>query len=166
MNFLRTARFFYLKILRIRANPHAIALGAAIGVFVGMTPTIPLHTVIIFILCLLARASFLSGLITSWLVCNPLTSLPIYFMALHIGNLTTPYHVDWQRIKSTADFVFSQASLTARISTVGELGVETAVVMLTGGILLALPLGLASYYLFYHLILRYQHRRYDKHLLH
>ncbi len=165
MNIARTARFYYLRILRIRGNPHAIALGAAIGVFVGMTPTIPLHTVIIFVLCLLARASFLSGLITSWLVGNPLTSLPLYFLALRLGNLVTPYQVDWAKIKSVTDIVFSESSFAVMLATLGELGLETLIVMLTGGILLALPFGLASYYLFYQLILRYQRKRYNKHLL-
>ncbi len=166
MNLVRTTRFFYLKILRIRGNPHAIALGAAIGIFVGMTPTIPLHTAIIFILCLLARASFLSGLLTSWLVSNPFTALPLYFLALRIGNMVTPYEVDWQRIKSAATVVFSDASLATRFSILSEMSTEAAAVMLSGGILLALPFGVSSYYLFYHLVLRYQRRRYDKHLLH
>jgi uncharacterized protein len=162
----RTARYYYLKILRIRGNPHAIALGAAIGIFVGMTPTVPLHTVIIFVLCLLARASFLSGLITSWLVGNPLTSLPLYFLALTIGNLVTPYQVDWAQIKSVTDTIFSESSVSLILATLGELGLETLIVMLAGGFLLALPFGLASYYLFYQLILRYQRQRYSKHLLH
>jgi len=41
----RKLRYFYLRFLRLKGAPHYIARGMAIGIFIGMTPTIPFHTV-------------------------------------------------------------------------------------------------------------------------
>jgi len=40
------------KIKQLQGDPHHVALGMAIGVFVGVTPTIPFHTVIAVALAL------------------------------------------------------------------------------------------------------------------
>ncbi len=149
----------------MRGTPHSLALGAAIGVFVGITPTIPLHTITVLLLTLAFRSSFLAGLITSLLVCNPLTYVPQYYLALKIGNLVTPYELNWARIKEVLDVVLSDASFQDRLKPILSLGYETVFVMLAGGFLLALPLALASYYLIYNLIVTYRRKRREKQIL-
>lgn len=166
MNIYRTGRYFYLRFLRIRGTPHSIALGAAIGVFIGITPTVPFHSMIIFVLAILTRSSFISGLITSWLVSNPLTCLPLYYLAITFGNLVTPYHLDWERVKSIGDLFLSGATPSARLELLGTLGGEALSVMLIGGFLLALPWGVGSYFLFHRLIVKYRRKRHLKQVLH
>lgn len=165
MNIGRTGKYYYLKLLRMRGTPHSLALGAAIGVFVGITPTIPLHTIAVLLLTILSRSSFLAGLITSLLVCNPLTYVPQYYLALKIGNLVTPYELNWARIKEVLEVVLSDASFKERLQPVISLGYEAIFVMLAGGFLLALPLALGSYYLIYNLIVTYRRKRREKQIL-
>ena len=45
------------RILNTKGSPHRIALGAAIGTFVAMTPTLGLQTILSTILALVLRAN-------------------------------------------------------------------------------------------------------------
>lgn len=165
MNVRRTSRYYFLRLLRLKGSPHSIALGAAIGVFVGMTPTIPLHTIIILILTLLTRTSFIAGLTTSLLVSNPLTYVPQYYLALVLGNLITPFQLDWERVKEVLELILADASFEARVSPLLSIGYEAVVVMLAGGFAMALPLGVMSYYLCHYLVATYRRKRRHKQIL-
>ncbi len=165
MNINRIGKYYYLKFLRLKGSPHALSLGAAIGVFIGITPTIPLHTIIIFALTVITRSSFIAGLLTSWLVCNPLTYIPQYYFSLKIGNMVTPYLLDWNKIKRVLDVLLSDASFTLRLHSLMTLGYESIIVMLVGGILLALPFSIASYYLSYLTIIKFRNKNREKHVL-
>jgi uncharacterized protein (DUF2062 family) len=165
MNIGRTGRYYYLRILRLKGSPHSLSLGSAIGVFIGITPTIPLHTVIILLLCVLSRSSFMAGLIMSWIVCNPLTYVPIYYLSLKIGNVVTPYELNWVKVQAVLDALLSDVSLGAKFQAMMNLGYEAIIVMLIGGTLLALPFGIASYYLTYYSIVKYRRKRREKQVL-
>lgn len=165
MNLTRTGKYYFLKLLRLRGTPHSIALGAAIGIFIGITPTIPFHTIAILALTLLTRTSFLAGFIASVLVCNPLTYVPQYFLSLLIGNILTPYHLSWERIKLVLDILLSDATIQERINALVSLGYEAAMVMMIGGTVLALPFAVASYYIFHYLVVSFRKKRRSKHVL-
>ncbi len=89
MKINRLSKFYYLKMLRLQGEPKALALGTAIGVFVGLTPTIPFHTVTIISIAMATRTSAIAGVISSWIVCNPLTYIPIYYFSMRVGNWLT-----------------------------------------------------------------------------
>lgn len=165
MNISRTGKYYFLKLLRLRGTPHSIAMGAAIGVFIGLTPTIPLHTILILAFTLVSRTSFIAGLITSLLVCNPLTYIPQYYLALLIGNVVTPFTLNWEKVKSVLDVVLSDGSMETRIQPLLSLGFEAIVVMLAGGLILALPIAVASYYLCHFLIVTFRRKRRQKQIL-
>jgi len=77
---------FFRQLKELRGKPHEIALGMAIGVFIGITPTLPLHTILAVSLALLARGSKLAAALGVW-VSNPL-SIPIfYYGSYRIGRL-------------------------------------------------------------------------------
>ncbi|MCX5874811.1 MAG: DUF2062 domain-containing protein, partial [Deltaproteobacteria bacterium] len=71
----RAAKYYYLKFLRLQGDPHSLALGVAIGLFVGITPTIPLHSALIIILAWPLRGNILAALIAATAISNPLTWL-------------------------------------------------------------------------------------------
>ena len=76
----RTIKYYALKFKRLRGDPHSLALGTAIGIFIGISPTIPLHTVAIIGAALLLRASTIAALISASVVSNPLTMVPQYYL--------------------------------------------------------------------------------------
>jgi len=147
MKITRLSKYFYLRFIRLKGEPRALAMGTAIGVLVGITPTIPFHTVIILGITVSTRTSAIAGIIASWVVCNPLTYIPIYYFSMVIGNMVTPYELSWQRIKHLLDSITSHQNIFDSLRAITGLGLETIVVMLFGGVVLAIPFAIASYYL-------------------
>ena len=143
----RTARYYFLRLKRLRGNPGALARGAALGVFIGITPTIPLHTVSIIALSFPLRASKISGLLASVLVSNPLTIPPAYYFSWLIGDRLLPGVLTWEKFDSLMESISSGAGFMVTIDQIGSLGLDTLSVLLLGGCLLALPFTVASYFL-------------------
>ena len=165
MNIARTGKYYFLKLLRLRGTPHSIAMGAAIGVFIGLTPTIPFHTITILAIAVVTRTSVIAALITSVIVCNPLTYIPIYYLSLVLGNLVTPFTLNWDKLKGVLDVVLSDGSLETRIKPLLSLGYEATVVMMVGGTVLALPFAIFTYYAFLFLVVSYRRKRRQKQVL-
>ncbi len=66
-------------------NCQSVAIGTAIGLFVGMIPLIPCQTIIAIILCLILRGNFAIAFAVSW-ISNPITILPLAYLTYLIGN--------------------------------------------------------------------------------
>ncbi|MHC4544877.1 MAG: DUF2062 domain-containing protein [Planctomycetota bacterium] len=80
-----TARFIKCRILHVNDSPNRIAKGVAIGLFVGWTPLIGLHTLIVLPLAVLMRANKPVALACVW-VTNIFTAMPIYYFNYLIGR--------------------------------------------------------------------------------
>ena len=90
----KTRKFLVYRLLHINDTPHRIALGAAIGVFVGWTPTIGFHMALTVLLAYLLRANKLVGLAFAWLS-NPLTLIPVYGPSFILGNWLLGREFHW-----------------------------------------------------------------------
>ena len=165
MKISRLCKYYYLKFIRLKGDPRSLAIGAAIGVFVGLTPTLPLHTVVILALTLATRTSLIAALTASWLVCNPLTYVPIYYFSLVIGNAVTPYNLSWGKIKDVLDLLLTHPGIMPSIKAVTNLGLEAITVMVAGGIILAIPFTIISYYSSFSLFRKIRMKRQEKHIL-
>ncbi|HQN24832.1 MAG: DUF2062 domain-containing protein [Syntrophales bacterium] len=71
---------WYRRCLSLKGEPRALALGFALGIFIGVTPTIPFHTAIIIGLGILFRQNITAAYLASWLISNPLT-IPFFYIA-------------------------------------------------------------------------------------
>ena len=80
-------RAFYEKFISLKGEPATIAAGLAIGVFVGVTPTIPFHTAIIILLGLLFRQNITAAYLGSWLISNPVTIPLLYLSQYELGRI-------------------------------------------------------------------------------
>ncbi len=162
----RIWRYYLLRFKRLRGNPHTLALGTAIGVFIGLTPTMPFHTVLILALCLLTGGSFLAGVIISWIVCNPLTYIPIYYFCVKVGNTFTPYDLNWGRMSHIIDLLISHHdSFAESYHIILQIGTEALAVMIVGGIILATPFAILSYYLSLYFFRKIALKRQQKRIL-
>ncbi|MFC1676730.1 DUF2062 domain-containing protein [Planctomycetota bacterium] len=79
-------RFVKYHILHIDDSAHRIAMGVAIGLFVGWTPLIGLHTLIVLPLALLVRANKFVAIAFVW-VTNVFTAVPIYYFNYLVGRI-------------------------------------------------------------------------------
>jgi len=78
------ARAWFIHLLHLDDSAHTIALGAAIGVFISMTPTIGFQMLLIYFVASVFRANRVAGVPMAW-VTNPATILPIYSFNLLVG---------------------------------------------------------------------------------
>ncbi|MEN8134209.1 MAG: DUF2062 domain-containing protein [Thermodesulfobacteriota bacterium] len=143
----RTARFYFLKFKRLRGDPASLARGVALGFFVGITPTIPLHTISIIVLSFPCRASKISALLASVVISNPLTIFPTYYFSWLIGDRFLPGILTWEKIDSLMVLINEGAGFTAIITELSKLGVNALTVLLIGGCVLATPFAIAGYFL-------------------
>ena len=161
----RTFRYYYLKFVRLNGEPSELARGVGLGLFIGITPTIPLHTVLILFVTLVSRSSKIAGLLASVAISNPLTIPPTYYFSWKVGAWFTGTHISWVNIKSVMELVLSDAGFMERMTAIAHLGREALVTLLLGGFLLALPVGIAGYFLSYRFFDAIQRKKRQKHIL-
>lgn len=160
----RTVKYYALKFKRLRGDPHSLALGTAIGIFIGISPTVPLHTVTIIGAALLMRASTIAALISATVVSNPLTMVPQYYLCWLIGDLLLPGRLTWDRILVVLE-TLKHSTFMDSLRSINQQGWDAILVLLTGGVVLGLPLAVASYFLSLRFFVTVQRKRQRKHLL-
>jgi len=84
----RRFRLFYLRIMRLRGQPEEVAGGMAIGVGIGLTPTVPLHLVLAVLIAFLTGKSKLAAALGSQ-VGNPFFLPFIYILDYKVGQTLT-----------------------------------------------------------------------------
>jgi uncharacterized protein len=131
----RRFRIFYERFISLKGEPAQIAAGLAIGVFVGVTPTIPFHTAIIVLVGLLFRQNITAGYLGSWMISNPLTIPLLYISQYELGRLL----LGMERCR----FELADYSLGA----IAALGWEIILPLQTGGILMAPVFALPVYFI-------------------
>ncbi|MBU0485032.1 MAG: DUF2062 domain-containing protein [Proteobacteria bacterium] len=145
--FNRIFRYYHLKLKRLKGDPENLARGVAIGTFIGITPTIPLHTILIIFICIFMKGSKVAGLLSSWLVSNPLTFFLQYYLSWKIGNWLTSRDLSWEKISQVLEIISSDAGFNATLNVLGRLGADALIVLVLGGCVLAIPISLISYFL-------------------
>lgn len=136
----------YERFIMIRGEPREVALGFALGIFVGMTPTVGVQTPIAIFIAALFKWSKLSAAIGVW-ISNPLTVPLIYGVTYITGakllSLDPVFDMPLSPTWSTLKVMLQKAP-----QAIGA--------MMVGGALLGIPLAIASYYLSYAAVDKYQ----------
>ena len=138
----------YERFLKIRGEPRDIALGFALGLFVGLSPTMGLQTPVAIFFAALLKWNKISAALGVWIT-NPLTA-PIvygitYFSGAKVLGLTRAY-MPAENIGSTSLF---KMLLKAP---------EIFWALIIGGLMIGIPLAVAGYYLSYSAVMRYQEK--------
>ncbi|MDY6791508.1 MAG: DUF2062 domain-containing protein [Thermodesulfobacteriota bacterium] len=136
----------YRRFLKIRGHPNEIALGLALGLFVGMTPSMGFHTAIAVFLAALFKWNKISAAVGVW-VTNPLTAPIIYGVNYFIGA---------KLIGLPKAYLLSEAHGFTRIYKIMLKAPEIFWALIIGGIVLGLPLAVAGYYFSYSVVQKYQ----------
>lgn len=126
-------REFKERAKKLQGNPHYIAMGMAIGVFIGITPTMPFHTIIAVFLAFLFRGSKAAAALGVWF-CNPLTA-PFFYLG--------SYKVGMFILGNPAPFNTKYESILELL----KLGADVTMAMIAGGAILGILPGIATYVL-------------------
>ncbi len=158
---LRAFRYYTLRLWRIRGNPFVLSRGVSIGVFIGLTPTIPFHTILILFFCALFRGNVVTALIANWLVSNPFTIPGQYYAAWKLGVMMTGTSISWAEVRELIELLRHEGVLEAARTTL-SISPKILLCLLTGGVILALPFALASYFGCLYFYIQRQKRKYEK----
>ena len=121
------------KCKRLEGDPHHIGLGMGIGIFVSFTPTLPFQTIIAVTIAILLNGNKIAAAIGVWFS-NPLT-IPFFYLGTYklgimlFGN-SKPFDTKYASIKDLL-----------------ELGWDTTIAMMAGGIFLAIPFSITAYFI-------------------
>ncbi|MEZ6124395.1 MAG: DUF2062 domain-containing protein [Planctomycetaceae bacterium] len=132
------------SVLALDDSAHAIALGVSVGIFIGLTPTVGVQTVLVLALVFLTR-KFLyfnaTAAMAATYISNPFTMWPLYYFWYRLGTWFYP-----------TDFTFDQCWAALQFHGLADwwnsmwtLGVQVGGPMFLGALLTA-PFGVLIAY--------------------
>ena len=146
---------------KAQGSPVSIARGGALGIWVGLTPTVGAQMLIVTALAVPMRANLPVSLAMVW-ISNPLTVVPLYFAFYLLGALLLGQgHSGWDEFRDllVARLDAFASGETGLIDTMLGLGHEIFWPMVVGSIVLASLVAVPTYYLLYSAARRAQARR-------
>jgi uncharacterized protein (DUF2062 family) len=101
--------------LKINDSSHSIALGIALGLFIGMTPTVGFQMLIAGIVATLFNANRIAAIAMVYIT-NPFSIIPIYSFNYYIGKIVlglnkTPYYKIFIKDFAQAQGVIEKAEI-------------------------------------------------------
>lgn len=145
VSFKRAIRYNYLRVMRLKVSTHSVALGMAVGVFSGCLPILPFQTVVAVALAFVVRCSKVAAAAGTW-ISNPLNWVPFYTACFIIGNWLIPL-----------DVTFDPQHM--ELKDLLEQGWGIVVVMMAGGLVMAVPCSVISYFVTFRAVNRFRQRR-------
>lgn len=161
-NVAKVARYYWRRLLRVRATPHEIALGCALGVFAACTPFLGVQMIIAGALALMLRVSVPAALVGTC-VGNPV-SWPAIWSASYIAGA---WMMGQDPAAAANQLAQSATVLSTTLSGPNQPSLDAAVVnlspflqpLLLGGLLIGLLAASASYYPTLRAVRLFQRRR-------
>lgn len=136
----------YERFVKIRGNPREIALGFALGLFVGMTPFMGFHMAIAVFFAALFKWSKIAAAAGGW-ISNPVTAPFVYAGTYYVGNKVLNIQ--------NACCIPKELNLDVIVQLLKS-APEIFWILTVGGIVVGIPVAVAGYYLALSAILRYR----------
>jgi len=131
MEIRRQLKLYYLKIVRLRETPEEISRGMALGLFIGMTPTMGFQMPIALAASTIFKENKIASVLGVWIT-NPLTAPAIYFFNYKIGALV---------MGKDAAFPASTG-----LETLVSMGADIVLPLWLGGFIVGTIVGVAGYF--------------------
>lgn len=84
-NLPRPLRYLYLRFIRMRGSAEEVSRGMALGIFIGMTPTMGVQMPIALFFAMLFKENKIAAILGVW-ISNPVTVIPIYTFNFQVGK--------------------------------------------------------------------------------
>lgn len=137
-------RTLLLHVLMLDDSAHSVALGTAIGIAVGMTPTVGIQMVLVIMISFLVSPLFHFNRIAALIgvyISNPVTTLPIYWFNYKVGTLFVGGNV------SREEFVrmLHYNGFAEWWNTMQSLFVDVGAPLIVGSLVVAAVCGVVTY---------------------
>lgn len=149
-------RRFWRAMVVVQDTPHRIALGAAIGLFVGWLPIMGIQMIVAFAAAWILRANLIATVPPVW-ISNVLTVVPMYFGAYWVGALFIGGDYSFADFSGKMSEVMAMPFLDAVWRFFVVLG-DYMVPMMLGGTLIGLACAIPLYAVIRRATIRYQAR--------
>jgi len=137
---------FYNRFLSLSGRPEEIARAMALGVFIGVTPTIPFHTALVMVSCLIFRQNITAGMLGATIISNPLT-IPFFYLAEYeLGILVLGLDPN--------PFALTDYDVRAIL----EIGLHILYPLMVGGFILACLITVPSYFISRYAVINLRNR--------
>ena len=147
LNYERQLKYYYLRFLRLRGEPHELALGMAIGVFSGMMPIIPFQVALAVALALLFKASKITAALGTW-ISNPLNFYFVYLYDYRLGAYLLGAEGGNEILKTLRDSINRGDEIAVIWGNFFSSGITLVSAFLIGGIIIGIIAAIPSYFVF------------------
>ena len=150
-----------IELARQKDTPHRVALGMALGIFVGILPIMGIQMAVVAIFALPLRGNLKAAIAGVW-ISNPVTFLPMYWSYYIFGlNFVPSRRLTWNQftdmIKKAA--VWDWGDVIGSIQHMLDLGADILVPMWIGSFILAIAFGIPTYFFTHRFVIKYRERR-------
>ena len=163
MKLSRRAKYYYLRFIRLRGEPHELALGMALGIFVGMMPIMPFHMALSIALALVFKGSKITAALASW-ISNPLDWYILYYLNYKIGSFVLEHSKESRDFSSLMESVRNGGEGMAFMKEIVGASGSLVTAFLTGGLIMGMVASVPSYFIFLKVFRYIQSLREKRHL--
>lgn len=161
MTIKRWVRYQYLKLVRIDDTPSRIAMGMAVGVFLGIFPTFGFGTILAFILAVLFRFNKAAAVIGSFIM-NPLTTPLFWSGSAVLGTMLVGG--DWHRVVQAIEafsknFTFHTFLTRDLWRILFGAAKKSLYIYFIGNLIISLFFAVLAYFLTFKLTIAYRQRK-------
>jgi uncharacterized protein len=150
MKISRRVRYYYLRFVRLRGDPHELALGMALGVFTGMLPIMPFQIALAVTLALLLKGSKITAALGTW-ISNPLNWYFLYYYSYRLGTFLLGMPKREGVFASIMMSIHAGDGFTVVVGKILGAGGSFAGAFLVGGLALGIVSGIPAYFVFLYL---------------
>ncbi len=141
---------FNERVKNLQGDPHFVAMGMAVGVFVGIAPIIPFRTIMAIVLAYILKGSRPAALLGS-LIGNPFAIVFIYYACYKVGNIFLGGTLAAEEsVKTLIDIIKQDIELYDKILFFADFAktqLKVFLAMIVGGFIIGIPAGIFSYFI-------------------
>ncbi len=147
MKYSRQLKYYVLRLIRLREEPHELALGLALGIFTGMMPIMPFQSALAVALALIFKGSKITALIGTW-VSNPLNWYFLYYYSYRIGASLMGLSMKEGIFPSVMTSIHNGENIFIVFGKILGAGSTFIFAFLFGGFLIGVIVAMPSYFIF------------------
>ena len=147
MKFSRQIKYYFLRLTRLRGEPHELATGMALGIFSGMLPIMPFQVALAITLALFFKGSKITAALGTW-VTNPLNWYFMYYYSYKIGASVLGLPEGNGVISSVMVSIQQNEEALVVIGKIAGAGSTIVAAFLVGGLIMGFAAAIPAYFIF------------------
>ncbi|MBN2715125.1 MAG: DUF2062 domain-containing protein [Deltaproteobacteria bacterium] len=148
------------ELLKEKDSPHKIALGLALGIFIGFLPIMGIQMAVVTLFAIPLRGNLKAAIAGVW-ISNPVTFIPLYWVNYLLGTVfyretTVSWHEFGGQITRTVSWDWT--AVKASLQSILFLGADVFAPLWLGSAILAVLFGVITYFVTFRCVVFYRSR--------